>query len=161
MSTTVNKLQKSATKQQEISHLLEFAKALPDDCYLSSLFTQDMLAWVEQRIRNDFTVDLFDEMKASQIEVRAAVKHTNEFEEDAARLTKEVTRLTGELKAANDLFTKEVANHNRNLFEAEQKAADERRDCNDAVQQLQDANDAAKLEIIRLKAEIYDLTNKG
>jgi len=57
--TALDKLRADPSKKEEIDFLNEVAESIPDDAYLKSLFTEQMVGWVARRIGEDIMPDLY------------------------------------------------------------------------------------------------------
>lgn len=93
------------TKQQEMDQLRAFAKKVEPGGYLASLFTADLLSWVETNIRSDMPSDVFslaiDEgAKLSQAEqsLRKALEISQDHKSRAERLQGELDSRDATLK---------------------------------------------------------------
>lgn len=80
---TITKLQNDPSKQQEIDFLNEVAESIPSDAYLKDLFTEQLVGWVERRIKEDTMPNLYEWYQKTVNEVsdyeKAIVELKNEL----------------------------------------------------------------------------------
>ena len=140
-------------KVEEVKILDKLTKCFVEnpDNYLASLFTAEFLGWVQNRIRDDFPVDVMeyvnDYSKDEKIkELRQGLKSQEKVSELNAE---EMNKLEGELKIAKDridFLNEELEMRTRELEKAN-------KDCwnaGDIRLSLEDEN-------THLKAHLYDL----
>jgi hypothetical protein len=145
------------SKAEEIKVLDKLRDAFmahPDN-YLASLFTNDFVGWCTNRIRDDFPLDAYE-----------AMDWDNEKEE----LKREATDQKLAAEALNELLKEADARVDENM-ETFQTKISELKDLNNSLseqlfsernksQRLMDASEAMELEIVKLKAKLYDLAEK-
>jgi len=119
------------------------------DTYLKDFFTDKLVGWVSQQIKNDFPPDLYDwgfgvsQPLKEEIE---DLKNTIEF------WKKETEGLAANVKIQSersDALTGTVAQ----LYE-------DKSDLEDIIDKKADAIDALEMEVVALKAKLYDLIAK-
>ena len=69
----IQKLSENPSKQEEIDFLQAIELSLPENSYLKSFFTPQMVVKMEQNIRNDFCSD-FDEIVEQMVNEKLALK---------------------------------------------------------------------------------------
>lgn len=130
------------------------------DSYLSSLFSVDFVKWATNRIRDDFPIDLMDEYRGLEVllrqykgenekadreleALRKAAKERDEALEDIARTNQAtVAKYQAEQKRLED----KINEQSEYLYEERRKVA-----------RLEETIDLRDMEIIRLKARLFDL----
>jgi chromosome segregation ATPase len=148
-----------STKQSEIKALRKLAEKVGPDSYIGSLLTEDFLNWAEKRMREDWTLDLFE--------------LTNHWENESRERGQEIVALTNELaesRRATDsvktLFRSEQDSWlaEREGWEDSVKASQQRstalaeqlREAEDRAVEAEDQVEALELELVRLKARLFD-----
>jgi hypothetical protein len=135
----------------------EFQKC-PDN-YLASLFTNSFCQWAENRIKDDFPIDVMEyiddrsneeEIQQLRGQVQNEIANRNALDE----LLKQVGAKTEE---STERFQEEIIEWRRRATEQSDQLFDERA----KVQERDELADALELEIVKLKAKLYDLTEEG
>jgi len=152
-------------KTLEIEILQNMSDAFKDtDTYLASLFTQELVNWATEQIRNDFPPDIFDFFRREEAAAHAQRQDANEAltneKMNVDDLGKEVDRLKKEVKEAEqalDEAKEETAAYAQEHMQdniQSQKAYEELATESTKLCQSLDTRDK---EVLRLKAEVYDL----
>lgn len=86
----IQKLSENPSKQEEIDFLQAIELSLPENSYLKSFFTPQMVVKMEQNIRNDFCSD-FDEIVEQMVNEKLALKREQmeaQYKRDAEEMQK-------------------------------------------------------------------------
>ena len=156
---TIAKLADNPSKQDERDFLREVAAGVPECSYLASLFSADMIQWVEAQIRQDVSCDLwgsFDyavkdaavRVNQEREQVRAAQAETGDCKRRYDALEKVLEAVRGKHEMAEE---KAQLLHDRwQESQAEACAAQDR--FYHATTEI----DRLQGEIMALKAKLYD-----
>lgn len=153
MRTTITKLQNDPSKQQEIDFLNEIAESIPSDSYLKDLFTEQLVNWVERRVKEDTMPNLYEWFQKTVNEVSDYEKVIRELND---QITKNEVVHQKQLEA-----TKKMVTHFQELYN---DAVDAGRQASQYYDKLHVEFDKAEEkiatlenEIIRLKAKLFDM----
>lgn len=147
----------STTKQEEIETIEKLQKSFAGTgSYLASLFSEKMVAWVAEQIRNDFIPDLYGAFMFTEEEAgRVGEAARSELRQAEA----EIKRLTSELSMAQESRDRQATmkEQYKGLYETtSQQLVEMNGERNQAVADLEAANQ----KIIELKARLFDLLVK-
>ena len=152
---TIKNFTSDSTKVDEISVLEQIAESMPSGSYLRDFFSNPLVSWVSEQIRNDFPADLMDwyrqEEKRSQNEQsnRLAVEHQLANLKD--KMEKEQVA-QAEFEARVE---ERIARQNK---QNEQLAAGYQ-ELYDRIAALEEERDAANRKVIELKVKLFDIQN--
>lgn len=82
-------VESDAGKAEELQALLKFAHHMPEGSYLSMLFTQDLLGWVEEKIRWDFPPDIYSDFEKVRADAAAGFDTLRDQLRDAENAKKQ------------------------------------------------------------------------
>lgn len=146
-----------ATKAQEIEYLEKLRVKIPDQCYLSSLFTRELLDWVRFQINSDIAPDVM----ATLVHTQSTSSETSEStRKEIQSLEAKISRLVNNLKVKDDTMAtlagdrdewEEEAKHNRSKYHSAENE----------INQLKRELDQKDEIILRVKSENYDLTHSS
>lgn len=143
-----------STKAEEIQHLKDLAATCKPGSYLADLFTQNFIAYVEDKINSDFTPDLHGELiNAYDESIGKDTKHAADrahMLRDIDKLTEHTYELESQLEKARH-ENKTAAELLRNAKELYNKTWDQ------AYEAQQEAA-AAREELEISKAAYYTIT---
>jgi len=128
----VTDLPGTASKADEIKWLCDAHDAVGMGCYLSSLFTDDFMAWIEQQISNDMDCDLYAHLADEREKRTSAESH-------AAGLQADLTASEKADALAQERYRAEIVKLELTISQAE------------------DALDERDRTILQLKAKLFDL----
>ena len=148
---------KFSTKAEEMEAVEIIQAGIPKDAYLHSLFTDEFVQWVKNRIQEDIAPDLYEWYEAemsknthleTQIGIRKeqAEKRAHEYDINVAVLNKNVEEVRRQLAEANESIQAWMNNYHRAIDKLEASEAE-------VHEQSQ--------TIMELKAKLYDLMMKG
>ena len=138
-----------------IEKLHEFFKG--SDTYLKSLFSDDFLGWVSQQIKNDFPPDLYDWGFGAANKAQAEIEKLKAQLSLCQSLNKELLRQNESL-AENAKIKCDIA---EKAHERMSQLHKDKVDLEMIINKKADAIDALEMDVIALKAKLYDLMNKG
>ena len=148
----IPELNTTAFKADELAWLKKVAGLVEEGTYLSSLFTEQLVNWCENQMRNDFPCNLYALLEAARENSRQHESHGKALEADLSStrqaLLKEGQRIEW-LKERRE----EERERNAQLLAAHQHRGDELDKTWDELQAKDD-------EILHLKARLYDLMIK-
>lgn len=157
----IQPLTKDASKQEEIDLLHKVAKLFPAGTYLASLFSEGMLAWVEECIKSDFSAELYESMLQERDKLwkqKSMVAHQGA---ELIRSRKQYDAMVQSYQTKVDMLETSLENSKVYLIKYQDRMSlsiDEvRAERNDAKAKLM----VAQTEVNRLKVEMYDLTHGG
>jgi response regulator RpfG family c-di-GMP phosphodiesterase len=130
------------------------------DSYLSSLFSTDFQKWADRRIKDDFPIDLMDEFRGleklltnykgenekANREIEYLQEQNKNQEETIKLLRADLERVQEAVREADRIRVEKFNEQSQYLYEERQKVA-----------RLENTVDCKDLEIIRLKARLFDL----
>lgn len=142
-------------KLDEIEFLDALKGAIPADTYLADLFTQNMVMELQSRIRNDFPCDILGDMEYKQGELdkqAMSLKEALQMRDDERTRLRTVEAAT--VVALNDLAERlsDMRDNNAELRETVSGLSQE-------ITKWQSHVEIKEMEILKLKAQIYDLQN--
>jgi uncharacterized coiled-coil protein SlyX len=116
------KLTKDSGKLDEIDVMRAIYNAIPAGLYLSSLFSGKMVAWFEDKVKNDFSTDLLEDMETGWARVRERESEITDLrgiikgqQGKIAELEAQIATLSGQIaanaKVAEDLNKKITRQH--------------------------------------------------
>lgn len=154
-----------ATKQEEIDFLKLLASSLSENSYLRGLFSDRLIFWVSEQIKNDFPCDVWD------LEVARLMSELNQ---KAGELTLEKTdnqRLQNDLKREKEASAihAEAAAHRIEFLDNCLKSRDDQieylvqheAELTSEAADLRSQLALATQKCLELKARIYDLEHGG
>ena len=151
----------NASKQEEIDFLHALAGALSKDSYLSSLFSDRLVTWATEQIRNDFTCDIWDlEVSRLMQELNQKSAELTVEQRDNQRLQRDVKALKERIDAAGnyaaeqiEFLNKAIINRDDQIAYLTDRNAELATGFNDATAKIAERD----RKIQELKARIYDL----
>lgn len=147
-------LVEKASKQEEIEWLQALAKSVQGkDLYLADLFTEKLVNWAAEAIRNDFPPNIFESMETAwseEAEVRVSLKASEANLLANARESKEKDDRINFLESLIGEMDVRILD----LTRQEQAKYEEAND-------LFNEKEALAVEIIRLKARLFDLIDRN
>lgn len=162
-SKTIKTLTGDPSKAEEIAYIEKIASTLPDNTYLKSFFTKDLVAWVSEQIHNDFGCDLYGTLQEEWNRTsRMSTEYNKAFSEkdnEIKVLNSTIEDLATEMARLNEArnqATQMAEKYSAKYQEAWNTACDATREASDKDNQV------AMLEakIISLKVRIYDLEHQ-
>jgi uncharacterized small protein (DUF1192 family) len=87
------------SKAEEIAALRKFAAQVPEDSYLKGLFTNDLVAWFEQKVLEDWDTDLYGAMQFERSRRTTALSVVASKTDRIHGLKAEVERIGAEAQA--------------------------------------------------------------
>jgi hypothetical protein len=137
------------SKQEEIKILDKLRDAFMEnpDNYLASLFTNDFVGWCTNRIRDDFPLDAYEQIKP---------EWDDEWDKERTKLENEVSNLKDKLTNCERNYGVELEENDRlnkvvDEIKSDLYAAESERDMATVEKET------CEQEIIKLKARLYDL----
>lgn len=153
LPTTLNA---GATKIEEIEFLNEIASGVQHGTYLSTLFTEEFVAWATKSIREDGWLDIMADMQA----IRGnAAENDRRCTESAQFAQAEINRLNENIKSLQSIAEYVQAKRECDVDCYEGQIEDLRTDCNDAYTRLQNTEyelEQARKQIAALKIELFN-----
>jgi len=136
-------------KLDEINFLTEFAHALPENTYLKSLFSDELIGYATEKIRSDFLPNIYEELQGAWDDRMRMAGEVGQLKEVLSLKDAEYKELEQELKSImeesrrrmNELHEERVTNH---ALRAE-------------IDQLRNLNEQLQKQIDGLKVKLYDL----
>jgi len=165
---TISKLQADPSKQQEIDFLNEVAESIPECSYLKGLFTEHLVSWATQKIRDDWALDLFDLYNAETNRVLIMESENRKLASQLERADKERQEQIDEIKKHvahyRELYEnqcdvvrkyqKELSNVTGELNLSRSEWSEEEDRYNTCIEQLEE-------QVKDLKSKLYDMMVKG
>jgi chromosome segregation ATPase len=152
-------LNANSSKEEERAFLATVRAQAGDGSYVRGLFSQELIDWLEDQISNDFPCDIMESLRAAR----------KDGYEQAKKAVDEISRLKGELKSTQNLMgiledekqklIKVMANFEvtiNNLDKHNDEYLAELQKLNDEGRKLREFISKQDLEIIRLKALLWD-----
>lgn len=102
MSKFMVNVSAESSKADEVNAIGKIAANMPSGSYLSSLFTQDLVDWVSEQIRWDFTPDLLGNMQHAIEQSDEKLALANAAIRDSEIMQRRLERKVEELEAALD-----------------------------------------------------------
>ncbi len=154
----------NASKQEEIEHLEALAKTCADGTYLAGLFAPGFMAWMKQQIRDDVDCNVFNYLTVANERVMAAEAVVSQFRQALDATEQKYAEL-------NQQWRMQAAENERQAKVGRDLLGGQVNLLSDRVEELHgqkfalgvelhgERDRAADLEaeVLRLKAEIYDL----
>lgn len=154
----------ASSKAEEWQTLMEMAACAERGSYLESLFSGELLNWVKDQMANDFPCDIMDHLRHASDEVQEAQRLQAKAEAAVKHYEGTIKDLEGSLARREELMNNQTAlirQRNDEIGDLTQQLLSKDGDYNRLAELAEDAQNALKDEIIRLKAEIYDLEHKA
>lgn len=156
---TIAKLETNPSKQAERDFLQEVAAGVPVDSYLASLFSADMIQWVEAQIRQDVSCDLWGSFDyavkdaAVQVDqVREQVKVAEAETGDCKRRYDALEQVLEAVRGKHEMAEEKA----QLLHDRWQESLAEACAAQDRFYHATTEIDRLKDEIVGLKAKLYD-----
>lgn len=150
-----------STKAEEIQHLKDLAATCKPGSYLADLFTQNFIAYVEDKINSDFTPDLHGELiNAYDESIGKDTKHAADrahMLRDIDKLTEHAYDLESQLEKARQ-ENKTAAELLRNANELYNKTWDQAYEARQEAAAAREEAAAAREELEISKAAYYTIT---
>lgn len=147
-------LVEKASKQEEIEWLQALAKSVQGkDLYLADLFTEKLVNWAAEAIRNDFPPNVMESLDTAWSEETKA----HDDLKAAAREIEE--RKKGESEKLERITLLE--NHLRNYDERIRDLTEQVQDRLEEANAMLNEKEVLEAEIIRLKARLFDLIDRN
>lgn len=166
MTTKFSPLTKESSKQDEIVFLNAAADACPEGTYLHDFFTPNLVAWVEEMIRNDFPPDLHQVVLTAHADHDRELAQARKVIEDLNKQLTSVNSTVEALDKAVDCYKAEVTRLNERVTDLlnqarvrEDEFDTERYEMRSVAGGLENELEAAHDRITALKVEVYDLTH--
>ena len=156
---TIAKLADNPSKPEERDFLHEVAAGVPADSYLASLFSADMVQWVEAQIRQDVSCDLWGAFDyalkdaAAQVDrVRDEVKAAQAEAGDCKRRYDALEQVLEAVRGKHEMAEEKA----QLLHDRWQESLAEACAAQDRFYHATTEIDRLKDEIVGLKAKLYD-----
>jgi len=148
------------SKEEEIEFFNAIVEMVPSKAYLYDFFSYDMIKWVQSAIKADFALDIHKFYEEVSEENRVLEKRIDEIQEQHLRaleviqktnpgkisqLEKDLEQMTNECISWKDASEKHWLAFNKQL---------------ETTDDLKDQVDQQALEILQLKAKLYDYIAK-
>lgn len=147
-------LVEKASKQEEIEWLQALAKSVQGkDLYLADLFTEKLVAWAAEAIRNDFLPNIMESLETAwskEAEARDSYKTS-----EANLLAK--TRESKEKDDRINFLENRIGEMDGRIRDLTEQARDKYEEANNLLNE----KEALAVEIIRLKARLFDLIDRN
>jgi hypothetical protein len=165
--TKLNVSTQDPSKQEEIEYIQEIASSIPDGAYLKGLFTDEFIGWVERKIKDDWTLDILNDLEHYITQASKAEQAFRECQENAKRdfkcyedhieqLKQEIATIHKNKDRRFNQVNEQYSNTWNKLHELRNEYA---RTCNyleDASAKIQEQS----LEILKLKAQMFDMSQE-
>ena len=92
----IKNINSQSSKQEEIDFINTFAEKIPRGTYLIDLFSDNLLTWIEQRIKSDFPPDIWQYIESIYED---NIKESDEYKE-------QIKYLENKLRKVNNIWTK-------------------------------------------------------
>lgn len=139
------------TKEQErkaLAQIRKIVESLGEDSYVGKAF-DGCFEDAEENIENDFAMSMKDRYEAAE-------KKINEYKQVRDELVEENKKLEQRAKHAEELFNGKVEQASK-YYESWKKAEDKAVENWNKFRMQEAKNEDLQMEIIKLKAKIYDL----
>jgi hypothetical protein len=156
MTNKLTEVTSASSKAEEIEFLNIVVSMVKGGSYLSSLFTPDMVVWTEERIRNDFTCDLLDELRGAANKV---AEMSSQMEADRRDASKAYDAMEAELERRAEAIEDLNQKLQSDLKEFSAYRAQEIEHRNTIIEQENAIEEMAR-QIRDLKAKCWDLSQK-
>jgi len=147
----------ASTKAEEIKALRDFAAKCAEGSYLGQLLTEAFLIDLERRIDADWGCDYYADLAEAERQQQAAEAHAAELDarckELIANLDAERAEHAGAIEEWRGRFDAE--------HRAKEKVTEQYWDLNAKLDDARMTTETQELEIMRLKARLYDLLIAG
>lgn len=147
-------LVEKASKQEEIEWLQALAKSVQGkDLYLADLFTEKLVNWAARAIRNDFPPDIFESMETAWSKESEALVS---FEASEANLLAKA-RESKEKDDRINFMENRIGEMEGRILDLTGQVQAKYEEAND----LFNEKETLAVEIIRLKARLFDLIDRN
>jgi len=149
----MKQLTKDASKQDEINFLEEVASLIGEGTYLSSLFTERFTGWVEQKIKEDWSLDIMEVLKGNLddiSELETQVNRERVTSGNIQKLHEQEVKSHRQIAERHNVKVVGLEKEIQTLITNWNKTSEE-------VVRLKIKLREGEKEIIKLKAELYDL----
>lgn len=171
---TINRIETlpaAASREAELAHLRKLAATCERGTYLASLFSEDLIAWIERKMADDVDVNIAGALAFEQAEARRTAGELAELKRQANTSGQVIDTLRGELRdttARLELMTRLEGDKARQLRDALEAHGLDQAQLGEAICVQSERADAAEaraakaeLEVLKLKAQLYDLLTAG
>ena len=152
---------KMLTKDEEKHLLATFAAGVNDniavDSYLAGLFTPEFVLWVNTQIDNDVIPNIFEWWTNDTKSMQDRIRELNEKVDRSDRAIYGSNQTIERLESVERDLTEMLSASRRNTSEAQREADEANRKLRYAKQELEQKD----LELVKLKARLYDLEHAG
>jgi hypothetical protein len=168
VKVSVTGLSDNPSKQEEIDILFQLHKLFEGrQWYVSSLFSEDLVTWFSHQVSQDVNCDVMLELSGSR---EHALKAEGIIRNMTAALEVQAKEHDRKLSKVRDGYEAEIKHLKQELQFSKEREAEyadglekEKEQCIEAdrvIRQNRTTIDFLEAEIIRLKAKLYDLTEK-
>lgn len=160
MSTTkkienevIAKLSKSPLKAEEILFMEEIAQSVQGDTYLKDLFSPDMVGWVNNQIRSDFSPSLYEFFRQTEDERDQAKRDLGAVANQKDLMISYRDTIIEEKEANIILLGKSIEHLRSDYQDARITISGQLEE----IEQMRKYLEQTQWEVIQLKAKLYDL----
>jgi len=157
---TLTKITAQSSKADEMAFIAAVAAQAPEGTYLSDLFSEQMLGWVNEQIKNDGCCDLYGTLENAWRETSQARSDVAKVQAElstAKRTEQQAARSFAEAARYNETCIKELQARIQSLELSIENVRNDRSKVQHDFNQLRAEHDEAQNEIRRLKATIFDM----
>jgi predicted nucleic acid-binding Zn-ribbon protein len=166
----------ASTKAEEIDTLRSFARSVcGDGSYLSSLFSNALLNWVEAQIKNDFPPDIMDVLADASTKLQEASTINSQWSASFNSVTKKLAsceeQLTNVSNIATDNLQKAFQERDATVTKLNEEITRWISNCDEVSHQRDEAQydlrkaiaekDRLIEKVCFLKAKLYDVEHPG
>jgi peptidoglycan hydrolase CwlO-like protein len=162
LSASIIPLGTNSTKAEEINFMYAVAQLSGEGSYMGMLFNQRMIDWLEDKIKNDFSCDLIaDYVKAEEEAVQIRIDMQGQISSlkgENAELKREIKIINQDkdtILKANDACAELIEKKNDEIRQTE----DQVYSLGSTIDSLQDVVKERDETIIRLKAQLWDMSH--
>jgi chromosome segregation ATPase len=157
-------LTSTASKQEEIDLLKKVSTLFQHGTYTADLFSEMFLSWHEQQLRNDFPPNVMDILTDARNQANkseaARLQALMQLDQEKGKLKVLEAQRAEEITRSDKLYNHLMDNYNHisgRLDETQDKLTEAHNKYFQATDQLKDLESL----VIKLKAQLFDLQNKG
>lgn len=160
----LDKLPANPTKQEEIDFIMAISQSIPTNSYLRGLFTNGFLEYVKSHIENDITPNIFTARNSLVEEVESERANVFKLKEQIRGLESAIAdsdRVIGIKDKAfedlNDNMVISLSNAQESYDKLQREFDEVRTELYAEISQKNEVIRGLDLEIIRLKAQLFDI----
>lgn len=154
---TITKLGNDPSKAEEISFFNEIAESIPQNSYLKDFFRREVISFVEEQIRNDFPADIWDWLNQEE-----KIKFYQKDLDEKTKTIFSMTEQSNDYLAVIDSLKDQTQRQSSEIIDADTKIrnlSDQAQNLRFEIIGLESKICEKDLEIIKLKARLFDLMN--